>query len=85
MVKKYEIPEDDPQLVSESAAAYVQQYDYGHKMSVVAHENDFEWEDVVISNPGLFISEEELRRMGRECINTSCIAADDAISHFMNM
>lgn len=85
MAKKYEIPEEKKQIVSEPVAAYALKYDYERKMRVVAHEDNAEWDEYIVDNPKLLISEEELRRMGRECINTSSVSADDAISHFMNM
>lgn len=85
MAKKYEIPMEEPRLVSEPAAAYALQRDYEHKMNIYAHGDDAEWDYSIFSNPRLFISADELRRMGRECISSSCVSAEDAISHFMNM
>lgn len=85
MAKKYEIPEEEPQMVSEAEVAYAIQYNYEHNMCVAAQENDAEWEDVVISNPKLIISNDKLRRMGRECINASCVSGEDTIRHFMSM
>lgn len=84
MAKKYEIPEDEHQPVSEPCA-YALRLDYEHKMNVVAQEDDAEWDDSIISSHRLFISDDELRCMGRECINTSHVSAEDAISHFMSM
>lgn len=34
MAKKYEIPMEEPRLVSEPAAAYALQRDYEHKMNI---------------------------------------------------
>lgn len=84
MAKKYEIPRDEPRLVSEPAA-YALQYDYEHELNIVAREDDAEWDDSIISSSRLFVSDDELRRMGRDCINSTYVSAEDTIRHFMNM
>lgn len=85
MANKYEIPEEKQQMVSEPVAAYALKYDCERKLSVLAHKDDAKWDDYIVNNPRLLISEDKLRRMGRECINASCVSADDAIKHFMNV
>lgn len=84
MAKKYELPQDDIQMVEEPSTAYMVQYNYKSQINV-PESDDSTWEDMAITNPKLNISVDELRQMGRECINASCLSAEDAIRHFMSI
>lgn len=84
MAKKYELPQDSVQMVEEPTPAYTIQYNYKRQTNVHGNE-DTAWEAMAHSNPKLNVSVDKLRQMGRECINASCISAEDAIKHFMSM
>lgn len=84
MAKKYELPQDSVQMVEEPTPAYTIQYNYKHQMNVHGSE-DTAWEAMAHSNPKLNVSIDKLRQMGSECINASCLSAEDAIKHFMSM
>lgn len=84
MAKKYEIPQNSVQMVEESTPSYALQYNYNRQMNVHGSENAA-WEAMANSNPKLNVSVDKLRQMGRECINASCISAEEAIKHFMSM
>lgn len=86
MAKKYELPEEEPQMVSEAAVAYDYTDGGWHKMSVLQSEDETaEFEEIVFSNPKLYVTNDELISMGRNCETIPCMSADEAIRHFMSL